>query len=104
MNKYLEIIKTHLAEHTVKYVYPDAHTLLEHLWYSYTESNPISSERLRELNAKLDPVLRSLPLKDTDMLFGTFCDISDEYERASFLEGMRVGARLVLELFRDGTE
>lgn len=103
MNQYLEMIKTHLAEQTPNYVYSDAHTLLEHLWRSYTQRNPISNERLRKLNAKLTPVLDSLSLKDSDTLFGIFCDICDEYEKESFLEGVRIGARQEQELQADGT-
>ena len=101
MKQLLEMIKVELKQQRIKYGYTDVHTLMEHLWRTYTEENPISNDKLRKLEAEIDPILDSLPIKDSDKLFLIFWEFCQEYERAAFLDGFRVGARLMMELQSD---
>ena len=98
MSHLLETIKTELNQQQIKYTYTDVHTLMEHIWRTYTEENPISNDRLKELNERMDPILNSIPIANSDELFLIFCEFCSEYERAAFLEGIRIGARLMMEL------
>ena len=98
MKQFIEAIKTELKQQQIKYGYTDVHTLMEYLWRTYTEENPISNDKLRTLEEKMDPILDSLPNADSDKLFLTFWEFCQEYERAAFLDGFRVGARLMMEL------
>ncbi len=98
MNQLLDAIKAELKQQPIKYDYKDIHTLMEYIWRSHIENNPIDNGRLRELNEKMDPILSSVPVADSDTLFFTFWKFCEEYGRESFLEGFCIGARLMLEL------
>ena len=99
MDEFLEAIKTELKQQQIKYGYTDVHSLTEHIWRSYTEDNPISNDRLCELNRRMDPILNSIPIAASDTLFLLFWEFCQEYERAAFLEGFRLGARLMAEIY-----
>jgi len=98
MNKYMQSIKAYLAEREPNYGYYEAHSLLELLWCSYTQSNPVENEKLKMLFDELEPLFASLSAEDSDLLFSKISDICMEYEHAAFLEGLHVGIRLVVEL------
>lgn len=98
MITYMEQIKTYLAERTPDYGYPDAHSLLEHIWCSYTQSNPVENEKIKEMFQELESVLEVLPSEQSEMVFDQLTDICAEYEHSAFLEGLHVGVRLSVEL------
>ena len=99
MDRLLDAIKTELKQQRIKYGYTDVHSLMEHIWRSYTEDNPISNDRLCELNRRMDPILNSIPIADSDKLFLLFWEFCQEYERAAFLEGFRIASRLMVEIY-----
>ena len=101
MEQILEAIKADLKQQQVRSGYTDVHSLMEHIWRSYTEDNPISNDRLSRLNARMDPILNSISIADSDKLFLLFWEFCQEYERAAFLEGFRIGAKLMTEI-QDG--
>ena len=39
----LDAIKAELKQQRIKYGYTDVHSLIEHIWRSYTEDNPINA-------------------------------------------------------------
>ena len=94
MDQLIDAIKAELKQQQIKYGYTDVHSLIEHIWRSYTEDNPISNDRLCQLNNRMDPILNSIPIAAADKLFLLFWEFCQEYERAAFLEGFRLGARL----------
>ena len=98
MKPYIEQLKNYLAEHPPRYPDTDIHTLLEYLYRYYVNDNPVSSDELEALFQTLEPVFEALPLDESDLLFRTVCDICTAHERAAFLEGIQVGARLLSEL------
>ena len=101
MDQLLVAIKAELKRHQIKYGYTDVHSLTEHIWRSYTEDNPISNDKLCELNKRMDPILNSIPIAASDKLFLLFWEFCQEYERAAFLEGFRIGSRLMVEIYDD---
>lgn len=98
MNPYIQSLKARLASSSPDYGDGDISTLLEFLWQAYTDRNPISNDRIRALFLKLEPIFAGLPPQDCDALFDTVSSLCAAHERAAFLEGIRVGARLAMEL------
>ena len=47
----------------------------------------------------MDPILYSFPIAASDRLFLLFWEFCQEYERAAFLEGFRLGTRLLVEIY-----
>ena len=98
MKSYTQAIKAYLSSHEPDYGDANIHSLLELLYRSYTEYNPIDSDTIRARFSSLEPVMEKLPLAESDAVFYTFCQICIETERLAFLEGLRVGLRLKEEI------
>ncbi|MDO5425700.1 MAG: hypothetical protein Q4F41_18480 [Eubacteriales bacterium] len=103
-------IKAYLQEHPANY-YDQIDSFLELLYYSYTECNSVETPEFRSIVNPLDEKLRSLVDTDgkteaeVDEEAGEYMNIVFElcsaYERQSYIEGMKVGARLVMEMWED---
>ena len=103
----LENWRNYLAEHPVDN-HGDVDSLLELLYHFFTEYEPVENEELRRQFAELEHQLMS-SLAET----GNFCretveslmtivsSVCAECERVAFMEGVKVGARLILELTED---
>lgn len=98
MDQYKEIIKEYLAAHEPDYGSSDIHSLLELLYYCYTEYNPIDNAKIRAEFSGLEAMLGKLTLAESDQVFYTICRICIETERLAFMEGLRVGLRLKEEI------
>lgn len=98
MNPYVAQLKKYLSENPPNYEYEDIHSLLELVGSYYIMCNPIDNDAIRNMFRSLEPIMKSLSRKRENKLFHTMLDICEEYERISFLEGVRVGAQLVMEL------
>ena len=98
MNPYRNILKQYLAEHPLDYRNDDIHSLLEFMAHTYLIRHPIESTFFKNAQAELLPILNSLSRKRTHRVFRIINDLCIEHERSAFIEGIRVGAMLVLEL------
>lgn len=98
MNPYIEALKKYVAEQKPNYGESDMKSLLDFLWYVYTDLNPIDSDTIRKKIAYLKPVMDSLSFENANLVFDTLCDIWAENERLAFREGIHVGVRLREEL------
>lgn len=98
MNPYIRSLNDWLAQQQPDYGYPGAHTLLQHLWCSYTECNPIENEKTDTLFSAMDPIFESLPIRASSFLFDKICALLGEYGQSAFLSGIQVGMRLNEEL------
>ena len=101
-------IKAYLEEHPANY-YGQMDSLLELIYYSYTEFNSVEMPEFKAIVNPLDEKLRSIVDADgkteaeVDAEADTYMNIvfalCSAYERQSYIEGMKVGARLVMELW-----
>ena len=98
MNRYIENLKSFLAEQTPNYIYDDADSLLEMLYYYYTTSNPVDNAVIRCQFKKLNDVLCHLSLNESEAVFSLTGDLCIAHERQAFLDGIHVGMRLFSEL------
>ena len=73
------------------------------IYQSYTEFNSVESPEFKAIVNPLDEKLRSIV--DADEEADTYMNIvfalCSAYERQSYIEGIKVGARLVMELWED---
>lgn len=98
MNRYIENLKSFLAEQAPCFGYDDANSILEMLYYYYTDANPIDNAVIRCQFEGLDNVLSKLPLKDCDRVFSLAADLCISHARQAFSEGVNIGMRLFTEL------
>ena len=98
MNKYIDNLRIFLSEQSPRYGYDDANTLLEMLYYFYTEENPIDSGVIRLHFKALEEILSKLPQQDNNAFFALVCSLCENCQKKAFMEGLLVGLRLFSEL------
>ena len=98
MKSYIDPIKTCLAGHQPDFGCSDISSLLEMLYYHYTEHNSAENQQIRNLFGRLEQCMNHLDLPERDGVEMIVSELCCAYEQAAFLEGMRVGARLIMEL------
>lgn len=94
-----EKVREYLEAHPASY-YGNVESLLELIYMTYTECNSVETPVFKTVVNPLDEKLRSLA--DTDEEADSYMNIVFElcaaYERQSYIEGMKTGMRLMLEL------
>lgn len=95
----LEKVKEYLLDYPVSFG-TDADSFLELLYYAFTEYNTVESAEFKE---EIEPLKENLRgLADTDEESDEYMDIvfslCTAYERQGYMEGIKVGARLMMEL------
>lgn len=92
----------YLKEHPANYQ-GQVDTLLELLYQAFTEYNSAETPEFRKQVAPLDETLRSLAETDeeADKYMNLVFGLCTAYERQGYIEGIKVGARLMMELMED---
>lgn len=98
MNVYIDQMKTYLDEYPPEYGQGNIQSLVDLLYWSYTQTNPVDSEKIRQTICAICDRLQSLPFSEMDFLTSQVNCLCAQTEEAAFQEGVRVGARLMLEL------
>ena len=95
MKKILQAITQSIEAHPPDYSNYD--TLLDMLYWQYTETNSIDNEKIR---GHFDTLRARIPLSRTeyDEIMYTICDLCLEHGRLAFIEGLRLGVVLMQEL------
>ena len=68
------------------------------LYRQYMELNVMDKTGIKIKLAKVNHILEKLPLRDNDELFCLTAVLCDEHEKRGFLNGIRIGAKLMQEL------
>ena len=81
-------------------------SLLELLYYAFTEYNITESPEFKAKIGPLDRKLRDLAETDeaADEYMNVVYSLCTAYERQSYVEGIKVGARLMMEMMEPVTE
>ena len=96
MEKYITALRDHYKQNPPNH--GDAESVLNLLYRTYTEYNPIDSGRIKDNFAALRNQFPELNLKQFDPIFTTVSDLCLECEQLAFVEGFRLGVTLMLEL------
>ena len=98
MTQYTENLLTAIAAYESKCGIAEPESILEGLWYDYSCRNPVDDGQLRAAESKLSPVFAELSLESSDSLFDLIVEVLNAHQRAAYLEGLRTGVHLMLEL------
>ena len=93
----VENIVTYLKDNLPNYQ-GQANGMLELLYFAFAEYNSVEIPEFKEQTDPLKEKLRALV--DTDYMDIVF-SLCAAYERQGYLEGIKVGARLMMELMED---
>ena len=98
MDEFMNTLQTKLA--TQQPNYPDnAESILEVLFDAYNESNGFDNAAIRADFEELYRLMNGKPLKEIDKIIYAVCTLCRDHEKAGFEEGVKVGIKLVQELF-----
>lgn len=98
MDHYINQLNAWVAEQKPDYGDEDLDSLLDFLWRTYTELNPIQNDDIRRNDKALDAIMDSLPTEQSNRLFFSLCELCTLHEHQAFLDGIRLGVRLASEL------
>ena len=98
----VENVVKYLKEHPANYQ-GQVGTLLELIYQTFTEYNSAETPEFRKQVDPLDETLRNLVETDeeADEYMNTVFSLCTTYERKRYIEGIKVGARLMMELMEE---
>ena len=96
MEKYILALQNYCKQNPPNH--GDAQSVMNLLYWTYTEYNPIDEQKLRDGFAKLRLQFPDLSLQEFDPVFNTVSDLCIDHERLAFYEGLRLGVTLMQEL------
>lgn len=76
----------------------DADSVLEMLYECYNENHPYDNEEIKSDFNELYQKMNGMSLRDMDKIIYPVCTLCRDYEKAGFVEGVRLGVRLAREL------
>jgi len=74
-------------------------SVLDMLYDGYREAHPTNTEEIGRRFMSLADILDNLPLTEHDQVWDLTCDLCMEHEKNGYLEGIRTGFFLCLELY-----
>ena len=98
MNANIEKMKAYFEEIPSDFFCDDIDSVSELLYRFYMETCVEETQVIRDRYAAIHSHISHLPLHQQDDIWDRICDICTEYERAAFLQGLHLGAKLMLEL------
>lgn len=96
MNQYANKLRTYLDRNPIRYAEGDS--LLEELYWCYTEVNTCETPELRGSFQKLYCSLPELSEDKFDEVFSVVSALSAEQEKIAFKTGVKIGFRLASEM------
>ena len=97
MNEYIDTLKRYVAEHPPNYG-RDAHTILEMLYCYYHECNNADPDSVKIAFEDLYERMHGMSLREMDRIVDAVCVLCTEHEKAGFVEGVKVGFQLGVEI------
>ena len=98
MQSFAEALKAYTHDHPFDAGNGDAETVLDQLYQAYAESHESDPPEISEGFKELACFLEALPLDDNNTVFNLCCRLCTAYERKAFIDGLRNGAHLLLEV------
>ena len=97
IDEFMNALQTKLA--TQQPNYPDnAESILEVLFDVYNESSGFDNATIKAGFEELYRLMNGKPLREIDEIIYVVCSLCRNHEKSGFIEGVKVGMRLVNEL------
>lgn len=94
MKPYFEVLKAYIDQNPPH----DGESILEMLYDCYNENHPYDNEQIKADFHALYEAMNGMPLREMDKIIYPVCTLCRDHERAGFVEGVKMGIRLVTEL------
>lgn len=94
----LQAFRTYLASHPAIY-FNGMDSIAEFLYIQFTETNPVESKEVKEpYIAFMDELVKLTGLEGAERLQSMVNMAFSEYEKTAYMEGIKLGVRIVMEL------
>ena len=94
-----QLFRKQLMEHPLDAQNTDLCSVLELLYTAYAETQTDDPEEVKQAYQRLDDLLQDVSLDLNNAVFSLVCQIQCTGEERAFLDGIRIGAHLVKELY-----
>lgn len=95
---YGQVLRGYIERNPPNYGDEDVHSILEMLYSHYEEFNRLDTDEIREDFHKLYQELDEVSVQQLDQVIDTTCSLCRNHEMAGFVEGVKVGVRMGMEL------
>ena len=99
MNPYIAELKRRLTESPPSF--GDGDSILTMLYEFYSEANRMDDDRIKTDFRELYQAMNGMPLREMDRITDPVCALCRDHERVGFVEGIKIGILLQLELMED---
>ena len=96
MEKYFEKLRTHIAENPPDF--GDGKSVLTMLYEAYAESNKMDDGTIKEDFNELYRQMNGMELREMDKIIYPVCTLCRDHQRSGFVEGVKVGIQLQMEM------
>ena len=104
MDKIAQRLKAYIETHPFNPGDSDCENVLDQLYQAYAESHENDPPEIRAGFKELDDRLGSLSLDDNNAVWNLCCRLCSAYEHKAFIDGVRYGACLILDLLSKNKE
>ena len=98
MEEFLRKLSAYIAEHPQILHSEDTDTILDALFWAYSETSCADSPTVLRYNENLNRLLNGLPTDRVNTIIDTVNDPCWEHERQGFINGFKIGMRLEREI------
>ena len=99
MEKYFEILRAYIAENPPDF--GDSESVLMLLYETYAEINRMDDGTIKEDFNELYRQMNGMELREMDKIIYPVRTLCRDYQRSSFVEGIKVGIQLRMELMEE---
>ena len=98
MDKIAKQLKAYIDTHPFDPGDSDCETVLDQLYQAYAESHESDPTEISDGFKVLEEFLCNLPLDDNNTVFNLCCRLCSAYEHKAFVDGIKYGMYLMVEL------
>ena len=98
MEEFLRKLSAYIAEHPPVLHSKNTDTILDALFWAYSEAACADGQAIQQYNENLNRLLNGLPAERVNTIIDTVNDLCWEHDRQGFINGFRIGMRLEQEI------
>ena len=91
-------LRQYVADHPPNYGDGDCHSILDMLYYRYSECNRLDNAEIKNAFVDLYQQMHGMSLREVDRIIDVVCTLCREHEKAGFTEGIKLGFLLASEI------
>ena len=98
MEELITQLRQYVADHPPNYGDGDCHSILDMLYYRYSECNRLDNAEIKAAFSDLYLQMHRMSLWEMDRIIDVVCTLCRGHEKAGFTEGVKVGVQLDKEV------